>query len=326
MDVCPAFSAEFDYTFDRVVGTEFRDPPGASTLEVSVSVGAWRGWIWDINYDENYFLALELLVDFKSKGKADDDLRRLLVPLKTESPCQRLLERASKEIARVQRGLASGAREWLRYPEQSRSRNKAERQGIMLTSLAFGASEDTAKDFMVAVGRFISSDDGRVTDGISGNILNPFLKVLHSTLQLYAVCGVVPEKRGSDIAPTCNQVQVAVVRATMKGTPVGVDEDNPGGWPVEGDEVIILDAPSSGTFRIGFQDLIAEVARVLVKVDTNYVRYNPTPTVQHMTVRFARVEIQKDGLVHLALQGLGETAKGQLYLPDSYDGWYTNVN
>ena len=59
----------------------------------------------------------------------------------------------------------------------------------------FGVSRETAKDFMLAFGRALHSDNFRVSL-LNSNILKPFRKTLHSTLLLYAVFRSLPEKRG----------------------------------------------------------------------------------------------------------------------------------
>ena len=56
-NVCPAFELTTSYTYDQVVGVDFRDAPGSSDLEVTVDGGPWQGWIWAISLDEHYFEA-----------------------------------------------------------------------------------------------------------------------------------------------------------------------------------------------------------------------------------------------------------------------------
>ena len=135
----------------------------------------------------------------------------------------------------------------------------------------------------------------------------------------------MPEKRGTDVdlEPTCNQVQVAVIRGAMVKTPTGVDEDDPQGWPVEGirSEVVVLDAPSSQSCRLGYDDIIVVVPQERVKVNKGVLKYNPA--VQHVivTMAFSRKEIEKDGVLHMELMQLSARAAGMLFLPDNYNGW-----
>ena len=167
----------------------------------------------------------------------------------------------------------------------------------------FGVSRETAKDFMLAFGRALHSDTFRVSV-LPNNIVKPFRKTLHSTLLLYAVFGSLPEKRGKDVEPTCDQVQVAVIRGAMVKTPQGVDEDDPQGWPVEGSEVVVLDAPSSQSYRLGYDDVIVVVPRDSAKVNKMVLKLNPT--VQHVTMAFSRKEIEKDhdGVLHMEFMQL----------------------
>ena len=156
------------------------------------------------------------------------------------------------------------------------------------------------------------------SDG-SKQLLESFRKTLHSTLLLYAVFGSLPEKRGTDVEPTCNQVQVAAIHRAMAKTPTGVDEDDPQGWPVEGSEVVVLDAPSSQSYRLGYDDIIVVVPRDSVKVNKMVLKFNPA--VQHVTMAFSRKEIEKDGVLHMELMQLSARAAGMLFLPDNYNGW-----
>jgi len=222
--------------FSSVVGVDLESTPGVGKLEVTVLGGPWSGWIWSIDWAANYWIALEDHIRFVAK-KQEPDLS-LLVPLTTSTPCFTLIHRANLEISRTPRGLAAASRMDLRYPEQSRERNRSERMDRNLTA-CFGVSLATAKDFMVASARVLHSDSFRVSV-LPSNILKPYRKVIQSTLLLYAVLGSLPEKRGKDVEPTCNQVQVAVIRGCTVKTPQGVDEDDPQGWPVEGSEVIVL--------------------------------------------------------------------------------------
>ena len=156
---------------------DFRDAPGSSVLEVTVDGGgAWQGWIWAISLDQHYFEALEALVRYQSPSESP--ALDLLVPLRSTSPCLSLITRARSEICRTQTGLASAARIHLRFPEQHRERNRAERIGKMLTA-QFGVSPSTSKDFMLSFGRFINCDQGRVINS-KVNIYKPHVKVLHS--------------------------------------------------------------------------------------------------------------------------------------------------
>ena len=69
-NVCPAFELTTSYTYDQVVGVDFRDAPGSSDLEVTVDGGAWQGWIWAISLDEHYFEALEALVRYRPPSES----------------------------------------------------------------------------------------------------------------------------------------------------------------------------------------------------------------------------------------------------------------
>ena len=91
------------------------------------------------------------------------------------------------------------------------------------------------------------------------NIYKPHVKVLHSCKLLYAAFGSVSEERGKDVSPTCEQLQCAVVKGEMNQTPDGADVEEPDGWPARGAEVIILDGPSSTSYRIGFEDLVVQL-------------------------------------------------------------------
>ena len=128
-------------------------------------------------------------------------------PLTSDTPSFTLIQRANSEIRRVQFGLSLDSKADLRYPEESRERNRSERMDRNLTA-RFGVSRETAKDFMLAFGRALHSDSFRVSV-LPNNIVKPFYKTLHSTLLLYVVFGSLPEKRGKDVEPTCDQVQVA---------------------------------------------------------------------------------------------------------------------
>ena len=74
----------------------------------------------------------------------------------------------------------------------------------------------------------------------------------------------------------------------MVKAPQGVDEDGPLGWPVEGSEVAVLDAPSkiNQSYRLGYDDVIVVVPRDCVKVNKVVLKYNPA--VQHVTMAFSR--------------------------------------
>ena len=65
-----------------------------------------------------------------------------------------------------------------------------------------------------------------------------------------------------------------MVKGNMLETPNGVDEEEPDGWPVRGSEVIILDGPTSTTYRIGFEDLVVELPRTIIKVTPVRLRHN----------------------------------------------------
>lgn len=314
-NVCPAFELTTSYTYDQVVGVDFRDAPGSSDLEVTVDGGAWQGWIWAISLDEHYFEALEALVRYRSPSESP--ALDLLVPLRSTTPCLRLMARARSEICRARSGLASAARMHLRFPEQHREKNRAERMGNMLTS-QFGVSSDTSKDFMLSFGRFLNCDQGRMVNS-RVNVYKPHVKVLHSCKLLYAAFGSVPEKRGKDVPPTCEQVQCAVVKGNMLETPNGVDEEEPDGWPVRGSEVIILDGPTSTTYRIGFEDLVVELPRTIIKVTPVRLRHNAL--LNHLSIGYSRVEIEKDGIVHTALHDLIPSVQGEMRLPEDYAGW-----
>ena len=150
---CPAFELTTSYTYDQVtqvVGVDFRDAPGSSDLEVTVDGGLWQGWIWSISLEEHYFEALEALVRYLSPSESP--ALDLLVTLRSTAPRLRLMARARSEICRTRTGLASAAQMHLRFPEQHREKNRAERMGNMRTS-QFGVSPDTSKDFMLSFGR-----------------------------------------------------------------------------------------------------------------------------------------------------------------------------
>ena len=245
---CPDYDGAEDYLFTSVVGVDVQTTPGVAQLEVTTQGGPWGGWIWSIDWATNYWIALEALIRYKAKK--NEPPISLMVPLTSDTPSFTLIQRANSEIRRVQLGLSLDSKADLRYPEESRERNRADRMDRNLTA-RFGVSRETAKDFMLAFGRALHSDNFRVSV-LNSNILKPFRKTLHSTLLLYVVFGSLPEKRGKDVEPTCNQVQVAVIRGTMVKTPTGVDEDDPQGWPVEGSEVVVLDAPSNQNYRLGY--------------------------------------------------------------------------
>ena len=279
--------------------------------------GVWKGWIWSISLGDNYFEALQALVTYRCRQGSP--ALNLLIPLRSFTPSSRLISRAESEICRIREGLAATARLNLRFPEQGRDLNRAERMGKMLTA-QFGVSIDGCRDFMLAFGRyrFLNCDQGRMSTSIA-NIVQGERKVLHSCKLLYAAFGRLPEKRGKDVAPTCDQVQVAVVKGEMKATPDHVDEDAPAGWPVEGSEVIVLDAPSSTLYRIGYEDMVVELPRKLIKITPVRLRYNPT--LHHLSLGYSRVEIEKDGTVHTALRELIPLVIGEMHLPKDYDGW-----
>ena len=312
---CPDYDGAADYLFTSVVGVDVQTTPGVAQLEVTTQGGPWGGWIWSIDWATNYWIALEALIRYKAKK--NEPPISLMVPLTSDTPSFTLIQRANSEIRRVQFGLSLDSKAHLRYPEESRERNRSERMDRNLTA-RFGVSRETAKDFMLAFGRALHSDNFRVSV-LNSNILKPFRKTLHSTLLLYVVFGSLPEKRGKDVEPTCNQVQVAVIRGTMVKTPTGVDEDDPQGWPVEGSEVVVLDAPSNQSYRLGYDDVIVVVPRDSVKVNKMVLKYNPA--VQHVTMAFSRKEIEKDGVLHMELMQLSARAAGMLFLPENYNGW-----
>ena len=271
--------------------------PGVAQLEVTTQGGPWGGWIWSIDWAANYWIAIEALIRYMTlyKAKNNEPPISLMVPLTSDTPSFTLIQRANSEIRRVQLGLSLDSKADLRYPEESRERNRSERMDRNLTA-RFGVSRETAKDFMLAFGRALHSDNFRVSV-LNSNILKPFRKTLHSTLLLYVVFGSLPEKRGKDVEPTCNQVQVAVIRGTMVKTPTGVDEDDPQGWPVEGSEVVVLDAPSisSQSYRLGYDDIIVVVPRDSVKVNKMVLKFNPA--VQHVWLsRIKRGYLVGDGI------------------------------
>ena len=160
---CPPFQPTASFTYDRVVGVDYRDAPGTSNIEVTVDGGVWKGWIWSISLGDNYFEALEALVKYRCRqGSPALDL---LIPLQSSTPCSRLLIRAESEICRIhdQEGLAATVRTGItkhsspqsEVPRAGPGSQLCGKKGEMLTA-TFGVSTDGCRDFMLAFGRFLN--------------------------------------------------------------------------------------------------------------------------------------------------------------------------
>ena len=174
--------------------------------------------MWDIGLLENYWSSLRLLVQFASG--TDEDLHRL-VPLMREAPSSKpWVERAHRDLKRVQKGLRTACQDQLRYPKQSRSGDKIRKD----ISVVYGASEDAAKDFLASWTRF-ASGRGHVSKWVRGsaqlvlkNIMKPYQKTIKTTEQLFAALGGMPKKASGENA------QVSVVKGKLLCTPICVPQ------------------------------------------------------------------------------------------------------
>ena len=71
--------------------------------------------------------------------------------------------------------------------------------------------------------------------------------------------------------------------------------------------------------RIGFEDLVVQLPRTIIKVTPVRLRHNAL--LNHLSIGYSRVEIEKDGIVHTALHDLIPSVQGEMRLPEDYAGW-----
>ena len=297
------------FIYDSVAGWDHRAHTETSFAEVYVAQGAGSGVIWDIDFDLNFFDFHWGLAELVMKKDIDDF--HLFVPLRIVGGCLPLLQRAQADLARTQVGLHRAALGFLRNPDQDRRDDFPHK----MVNSKFGVSVDAGKDFMLAMARLLCSDFFRWKI-LKSNVADPFVKVLHTSKQLAACMGKLPEKRGVHGDP--RQVQVGVVRGEMLCDASlmwgGLDA-----LPEAGAEVIVLDAPSPLTIRIGYLDeTVLLVPRNYVKVNSVSLRFL---TFTEISVAYARTEIGLESPVHLALLAFTNDAVGQLLLPNDYSGW-----